>query len=67
MKNENYKISEELSKLKEELTEKRLERIKNRLEKLEIECGDIKLRVELLTLGLIFAWLVIFVITILIL
>jgi len=47
--------------------EKRLERLETRLEKIEIEYGDIKLRIELLTLGLIFAWLTIFVILILVL
>jgi len=51
---------EELLKSKEKRTEKRLE-------KLEIEYSDIKIRVELLTLGLIFAWLTIFVIFLIIL
>jgi len=67
MKNENYEVLEELSKLKEKMIEKRLNRVEKRLEKLEIEYGDIKLRIELLTLGLIFAWLTIFVILILVL
>jgi len=58
MKDKHNEILEELIRLKEEKIEKRLE-------KLEIEYGNIKLHVELLTLGLIFAWLAIFAILIL--